>query len=245
LQARITDTTGVTRFSPPVTVHIRPANDDFADRIAIIGNAAVLHADGVGATLEPGEPSHGPVNWQSVWWTWTAPTSGQVTISKSSGVSRYILLDVYTGSVVTNLTLVTNTPANLSGTLVSSISFNAEAGTAYQVAVAGSFYDVEDAPINFNFTPDPASIAMFKTVSDLNLEIPSISHASRSSDSEFHFTLTGARGANYTVLVSTNLLAPISEWSTLVVTNLPQDSVLIQDPNATSARRFYRVIVGP
>ena len=50
---------------------------------------------------------------------------------------------------------------------------------------------------------------------------------------------------NYTVLTSTNAALPLSNWSTLLTTNLQGNSAFIQDNQATSQRRFYRVKVGP
>jgi hypothetical protein len=242
LQAQITDTNGVTRISPPITVHLRTANDDFADRIVITGNNAVLHANGAGATLETGEPAHGWVNFESVWWTWTAPSSGTVTISKPSNDT--VLLCAYTGTDLTNLTLVANTPGGLYGTTTNAIAFNAQAGTAYQIAIAGSFYDQTDVPISFSFVPDAANNVIARAAAGIAPKTPTLSDAARSG-SEFTFELSGNQGSNYTVMVSTNLFAPLSEWSTLTVTNLPTDSVLIRDSGATSDQRFYRVIVSP
>jgi hypothetical protein len=246
LQASVTDTNGVIRVSPTVTVHIRPANDDFADRISFAGDDAVLHAGGINATLEPGEPAHGPVNWESVWWSWTAPSSGMVTLSKPPDLAlRYILLNVYTGSALTNLVLVTNIPANGSGTLATAITFNVQPGTTYQIVVAGSFFDQNDVPITFSFTSEFTSNSIIQSATGISPMAPLTSRAARPSSSQFSFVFTGTPGFNYTVLASTNLSLPISDWSTVLVTNLPGDSAIVEDEGASNDRCFYRVILGP
>lgn len=58
------------------------ANDDFADRTDL-GSVTTFTTSGsnVGATAEPGEPlSLGQQPASTLWWTWTAPSSGDVTI---------------------------------------------------------------------------------------------------------------------------------------------------------------------
>lgn len=56
-------------------------NDNFADRIALFGTNIVFEGSNVGATVEPGEPAHGNgADYQSVWWTWTAPTNGMLRL---------------------------------------------------------------------------------------------------------------------------------------------------------------------
>ncbi len=248
MQVRITDSTGVTRFSSAVVIHIRPVNDDFADRIAISGDSAVVYASGIDATLEPGEPVHGPVNWESVWWTWTATTNGQVTLSKPSDLTYgYVLVDVYTGSALTNLTLVTNLPANGSGTLASSFTFEAQQGTAYQIAVAGSFFNLGDVPITLFFAPDlggdsnnqPAASAII-TVSQ-----PVLSQGERTSATQFRFVLKGTPGVTYSIMASTNLYAAATNWTTILTTNVLNGGTTIEDNNATDGQRFYRAKVGP
>jgi hypothetical protein len=41
--------------------------------------------------------------------------------------------------------------------------------------------------------------------------------------------------------MSTNL----ANWSTLLVTNLPNNSFFIFDDHATNGQRFYRALLGP
>jgi hypothetical protein len=114
-------------------VTFTPPNDLFANRISLSGASVVAIGSNVDATSETGEPLHaGIAGGKSVWWSWTAPASGPVTIS-TSGSSFYTLLAVYGGSSVASLNLVGNGIG-----LHSALSFPAIAGTTYQIAVDGN-----------------------------------------------------------------------------------------------------------
>ena len=75
--------------------------------------------------------------------------------------------------------------------------------------------------------------------------LPVLSQPRRISNSQFSFQLSGVPGQNYTVLYAANPALALTNWSTLVVTNLPASSVLIQDNQAINQQRYYRVKVGP
>jgi len=62
-----------------------PANDNFANRIKLTGSRTHVNANNNGATTEPGEPDKmGNPGGSSIWYTWTAPASGRVTLSTNS-----------------------------------------------------------------------------------------------------------------------------------------------------------------
>ena len=118
-----------------------PANDNFASRIALSGAVVTTSGSTVEATTEAGEPFHytsGQTNGgHSVWWSWTAPVSGQSTIT-TAGSSYDTILAIYTGAAVNALTLITNNDDDsVLGTATSRTVFNATAGTTYQIAVDG------------------------------------------------------------------------------------------------------------
>jgi hypothetical protein len=75
--------------------------------------------------------------------------------------------------------------------------------------------------------------------------LPMLSQPTRISTTQFGFLLSGVPGQNYTVLVATNAARPLTNWSTLLITNLSASPALIQDNQATNKQRFYRVKVGP
>ena len=139
LMAKATDNEGAFAYSTAVSLRVTPPNDDFANRILIVGTPATVSGSNVGASKEPGEPDHaGYTGGASVWWTWTAPFSGVVSIS--AGLHDdwgyhygYPLLAVYIGPSVSALTTVAST-ASFSWGSPAQVSFTVVKGTAYQIA---------------------------------------------------------------------------------------------------------------
>lgn len=125
-----------------------PVNDNFANRIILNGDSANTTGTNVGATGEPGEPNHAGVSTpiESVWWTWTAPESGEVTID-TIGSNYDTSLAVYTGSAVNSLSTLAGNDDSIS--LISQVTFTATAGTTYQIAVDG--FSGSEGSIGLNF----------------------------------------------------------------------------------------------
>jgi M6 family metalloprotease-like protein len=125
-----------------------PANDNFAGAQVLTGASTTANGTTRFATREPNEPDHytpvpGDLDWSgdhSVWYSWTAPSSGPVSIDTCQANIDSILA-VYTGSSLGSLTRVTdnnnNCPNNSNGTTNwgSKVSFNAVAGINYRIAV--------------------------------------------------------------------------------------------------------------
>lgn len=111
-------------------------NDNFADRLQMIGTFDQVVGNNVGATYEINEPYHWPnTGVTSVWWKWQSPISGVVTIS-TAGSNFDTIMAAYTGSSMLSLILVANND-DYGPDFTSQISFNATAGTTYQIAVDG------------------------------------------------------------------------------------------------------------
>jgi hypothetical protein len=113
-------------------------NDNFANAI-VIQSGQTLTASNAAATRQAGEPTIlGNPGGHSEWWSWTATTSGTVTIS-TVGSDFDTLLGVYTGSAVNALTLVAQNDDAIPGgsDLTSFVTFTAVAGTTYFIAVDG------------------------------------------------------------------------------------------------------------
>src|SRR5439155_1746694 len=114
-----------------------PNNDNFAAAQAIGGSSGSATGSNVGATKEAGEPSHaGNPGGASVWYSWTAPASGQATI-KTAGSNFDTLLGVYRGTSVSALTLVGSNDDYAGPGGPSQVGFSATSGTTYMVAVDG------------------------------------------------------------------------------------------------------------
>ncbi len=104
------------------------SNDDFADRFTLRGGFTTVRGSNDDANREMGEPYHaGFLSTRSVWWSWTAPISGPVRIS-AADTRFYPIIAVYTGNSLASLTPV-------AGAQGFELTFNAVAGTTYQIAV--------------------------------------------------------------------------------------------------------------
>ncbi|MFM6175821.1 MAG: IPT/TIG domain-containing protein, partial [Sphaerospermopsis kisseleviana] len=119
-----------------VTIRDRRSNDNFADAYLLEGLQVTTVADNIGATKETGEPSHfSSTGTRSVWWRWTAPASGTLTVD-TVGSSFDTILAVYTGNAVNALTRLASDDDS-GGSLTSRVSLNVAAGTTYMIAVDG------------------------------------------------------------------------------------------------------------
>jgi bacillolysin len=113
-----------------------PANDAFASAQALTGANATVTGTNVNATKESGEPNHaGNTGGKSVWYKWTPQASGTTTID-TAGSNFDTLLAIYTGGAVNSLSQVASNNDADGGTQ-SKVSFTANAGTTYQIAVDG------------------------------------------------------------------------------------------------------------
>ena len=117
----------------------QPANDLFANRTVITGTNSVVTVNSAGATRETGEPYHANVGGgASVWWSWTAPTNGTVTIS-TAGSSFDTVLGVYTGASLSALSeAASNDDEDYDGGVYTSKAvFDVSMNQTYQIAVDG------------------------------------------------------------------------------------------------------------
>lgn len=105
----------------------KPAsNDNFKNRIKLHGINVAATGFNAGATHEPGEPVLPGAVGKSVWWSWTAPLSGTVSIDLS-GSDYSFPVGVFSGTSVTGLSLIAANPGGL--------SFDAVQGQTYQIAI--------------------------------------------------------------------------------------------------------------
>jgi len=113
-----------------------PANDSFAQNQLLIGTNLTVNGFNVGATSEPGEPYHAGLSvGKSVWYSWTAPADGAVSLD-TAGSSFSTELAIYTGTSVSTLTPVASI-YNLIGNQPRGLNFFVSAGTKYLIAVDG------------------------------------------------------------------------------------------------------------
>ncbi len=124
-----------------------PANDDFAAATTLVGSNGQAEYDNLWATIEPGEPTSvaGERNTHSVWFRWTAPSTGSLRVDTCQAVppgsQTDVLLGVYTGTAVdTLIALAENDEGDACASWAggpASVDLDVVAGTTYQVLVAG------------------------------------------------------------------------------------------------------------
>jgi len=118
---------GTTGTAPLFLALTTPAsNDNFKNRIKLHGINVAATGFNAGATHEAGEPYVAGSYGKSVWWSWTAPVSGTVSIDLG-GSDHSFPIGVFVGTSLANLNFI----AAGSG----SVSFDAVQGRTYQLAV--------------------------------------------------------------------------------------------------------------
>jgi subtilisin family serine protease len=131
-------------------------NDNFVDALELIGSSDMSNLyNSDSATGETGEPNHAGAGeldsaQNSLWWKWTAPSSGSATIS-TSGSSFDTVLAAYSGADVNDLTEIASND-DFSGFL-SEITFATLAGRTYYFAVDGFAANTGDVSIIMNYVP--------------------------------------------------------------------------------------------
>lgn len=133
-----------------------PSNDAFSDATALTGTSATFLGSNWGATKEPGEPDHhGDPGGRSVWWRWTAPGNGVLSV-ETSGSDFDTVLAVYTGDTVDALEPVASDDDSGFGKS-SLVTVSTIANTTYQVVVDGYDGAYGDVSLSFSFelTLDP------------------------------------------------------------------------------------------
>ncbi|MCB1087946.1 MAG: choice-of-anchor D domain-containing protein, partial [Verrucomicrobiae bacterium] len=134
-----------------------PANDNFANRINL-GSAATVDTtgDNTDATLEPDEVNPGGYDssrgygGNSVWYEWTAPTTGWVRIHTTpNNPDNWLdtVIALFTGSNLATLEMLGHNDESYSEDDdwgISSLSFQAQAGTSYKIAVHGYSWLVDE-----------------------------------------------------------------------------------------------------
>ena len=118
-------------FTLSLSILPRPANDDFATPLALVGDSIYVAASNIAATREPGE--WGPASEQSkrsLWWSWTAPRTGVVEL-RALADEFNVVLALYDGDRAgfdeVPMLIATNGPA----------TFAAIAGHEYRIMTDG------------------------------------------------------------------------------------------------------------
>ena len=149
---RVTAPTGQTQSAENFTVLARPANDDFERAQVLADTNGSVSGTNINATAQPGEPDHaGNTAERSVWYRWTAPTSG-IAIFDTQDSTFDTVLAVYTGTAVNALQLIAEDD---DGGMAddSRVRFRTVAGQTYSIAVDGYEGDQGALVLSYALTP--------------------------------------------------------------------------------------------
>jgi len=144
-------------YNSNIVAPAAPPNDNFSAAQVISGCAGTTTGTNVGATHESGEPNHlldGNGGARSIWYQWTAPSSGSAQVT-TAGSTFDTVLGVYTGNTVSSVTALSrNDDVDPGVVLTSSVQFDAVAGVTYRIAVdgfnnSGSGGDVGEVTLNW------------------------------------------------------------------------------------------------
>jgi hypothetical protein len=230
----------------------RPPNNLFANATVATLSAASAQFSGsnVGAYKEHEEPFHAPSEpgGSSVWWRWTAPVSGSLTVHTRTS-SFDTMLAAYTGSSVGALTqLASNDDEQAPGSVPESerlrtsiITFNVTEGTTYSIAVDG--WDGEQGSISLTLQLTSRPVILTQPTSQTtnagaNVTFTVNAYGSGTVSYQWRkgganipgatassYTLNGVSAgdaASYDVVVSNNLGSTTSSAATLTINQATQ-----------------------
>ena len=137
-------------FTPTPT----PTNNNFANAQVINTTFGRLTGTNINATLELGESKHrGSDASHSVWYRWTAPSSGTMRVKTFSSFTT--LVAAYTGDSTNGLTEIPSTGECSVEVYLgqSCVLFTAVSGTTYSIAVDGQYYATGNFTLDWLFRP--------------------------------------------------------------------------------------------
>ncbi len=201
-----------------------PANDDFANRTALVSSGSISIADrNASATTQALEPTiAGDAVSRSVWYSWTAPFTGPVTVS-TAGSSFDTLLGIFTGTALGALTSIAENDDAGTGAFTSTVSFNAVSGIPYVILVGGFngaggkirlTITVGAGPCTYGVTPTSRSFSNTAGTGTETITTPTgCSWSAMSNDSFISITTTstgtGSGTVSYAVTANTALTARV------------------------------------
>jgi subtilisin family serine protease len=128
---------GVIQLSASLVAALTPVNDTFSAATVLTGTSFSVKGSNIGATVQTGEPKHaGIAGGKSVWWSWTAPSTGTFTLA-TAGSSFDTTLGIYTGTAVNALRVVGSNDDQSTTLRTSKVVVSVVAGTTYRIAVDG------------------------------------------------------------------------------------------------------------
>jgi uncharacterized repeat protein (TIGR01451 family) len=201
-----------------------PANNNFDSASALSNNnTGSISSSSILSTKETGEPIHANnTGGQSVWWKWTAPASGQLSID-TQGSNYDTLLAVYTGTALNALSNIAANDNDGFSIGTSSALLQAQAGQEYKIAVDGTNGAAGFVQLNWRLDP----------LANANLSV-SISGPS-------DITL----GTPQPYVISVNNTGPQAATNVAVATTLPTGATFVSsNANCTASSNVVNCLLG-
>ncbi|MEW6156703.1 MAG: hypothetical protein AB1813_04685, partial [Verrucomicrobiota bacterium] len=127
------------------------SNDRFAGRRKLEGASTSISGWTFQSTRDFREPFHdGEFGGRSVWYSWTAPATGQTELHLATSMTN-ALLAIYRGGEITALVPVASSRISKQG----GITFHATAGTEYAIAIDGRNAEVGEFSLTLQMTELP------------------------------------------------------------------------------------------
>jgi hypothetical protein len=222
----------------------KPANDNFASAFTVSGILGTTNGTNVRATKESGEPNHaGNAGGASIWYNWTAPVNGNVTID-TTGSTVSTPLAAYTGTSVGSLSLVASNTGS-AGNGASRIIFAATSGTTYRLAIDGVNGGVGNVTLNWSqlaapkFLTQPQSQSLYQGA---NVTFSAGATGTPNPTYQWQFngaSISGATATSYTIngiqpSATGNYAAVASNSSGSVTSLVAQLTVLVSQATLSS-----------
>jgi uncharacterized repeat protein (TIGR01451 family)/uncharacterized delta-60 repeat protein len=220
----------------------QPANDYFANAQPLNGNAGTVYGSNAGATLEPGEPiDAGKGGGKTIWYTWTAPQAETIEFD-TEGSDFDTVIGVYTGTSLTNLTLVAqNDDVAFPSDLTSRVDFPVVSNMVYYISVDGNEGDSGDVILNWSPTGDfSAGNFGFASSRSDNTGIPLYIASEEDSSALIFDTMTDLgmharvkRSGGNAGKVTVNYIVTNVMWTDVFITNYYGTNVYVTNSDTT------------
>ncbi|MBA3848656.1 MAG: hypothetical protein C0502_01515 [Opitutus sp.] len=171
----------------------RPFNDEFSNAAMLAGELLNIRANMDGATSESNEPSHAGISTAgSIWWSWTAPRNGSVTV-ETVGSTLDTVLAVYNGPTLGTLSTIASNDDVSAAATSSRVGFSVTAGATYRIAVAGKSGTAGGVHLTLGYQPANDAFSAATNLTGKSIRVSGINAVSTSENSE-PTAATGTQG---------------------------------------------------
>lgn len=205
-------------ISRPAKLTVTPRNDSFSSPVVVVGGGGTYRGSTVDASTELLEPNHlGAFGGHSLWFTWTAPATGSVTVD-TLGSTFDTVVAVYTGESLSSLQLIASDDDAANFNHNSLLTFSCVAGKEYRIVVDG--FSGSNGALQLNINPNLAIIG-----------------ETRSGGSALTLDLF-APASNAVILEAS---PDLKNWVPVTTNATYEGGVMsIKAPNTTKSAEFYR-----